>query len=160
MRRKLSGQRNLAVLPVAALGALFFTLAMGLALLAGNVYTQVVNEGDMVSARRTALSYLAGQVRRADRAGSLSLGSFGESDALFVREDGYITILYAYDGQLRELYMEEGTGLGPADGLAITPLDSLSIARDGDRLTFTVSDASGAHAASVSPRCGIQEETP
>lgn len=151
---------RVAALPVLALGALFLTLAMGLALLAGSVYRQIVESGDTLAIRRTALSYLVGQVRRADRADSLAAGTFGASDALFVHENGYVTILYVYDGQLRELYMEEGTGLSPADGLAITPLESLTVQTADGRLTFAAEDADGVHTVSVSPRCGVQEEGP
>lgn len=150
---------GLRALPALVLSALFLTLAMGLALLSSSVYCRIVDSAGQVAVQRTALSYLVNQVRRSDLAGSISYGEFGDGDAVFLREDGYITILYPHDGQLCELYMEQGGDLAPADGMEITALGGLSIAvRDGV-MDFEIVDLSGtAHKASVAPRSGLQEE--
>ena len=150
---------GLRALPALLLGALFLILAIGLALLSGNVYRRIVQSADQTAMRRTALSYLVGQVRRSDTADGISRGSFGESDAVFLWEDGYVTVLYQHEGQLRELYMEEGSALSPEDGMAIVPMDRLAITAEGGLLTFSVTDPSGAvHEARVLPRCGLREE--
>ena len=111
--------------------ALFFLLAMGLTLLSSGVYRAVAAQADETYAQRTALSYLVNQVRRSDAPGGVSVGRFGDSDALFLREEGYVTILYCYEGQLRELYMEDGLELSPADGVDVLPLERLELACGG-----------------------------
>ena len=81
------------------------------------------------------------------------------SDALFLRENGYITILYQYDGMLRELYMEEDGGLTPADGMEVTPLSKLLVEAQDNTLSIAVTDGDGQeYAVSLTPRSGIQEE--
>ena len=156
---KKEGAKGFQLLPALVLGGLFLTLAIGLALLSSGVYRQIVDGADSVSARRTALSYLVGQVRRADHADGIAYGDFGGNDALFLRENGYITILYQYDGMLRELYMEEDGGLTPADGMEVTPLSRLKVAAQEDTLSIAVTDGDGQeYAVSLTPRSGIQEE--
>lgn len=159
MEHEHSPLRSAAVL---ALCGLFAVLAVGLAVLSSGVYRSAVSASDGNSARRTALSYLVNQVRRADRTGGVAVGAFGDGDAVALTETvegaDYVTILCCLDGQLMELYAEAGSGLTPADGLAVLPLADLSVETDGALITFTVTAPNGAEAsASVSPRCGFEE---
>ena len=138
--------------------ALFFLLAMGLTLLSSNVYRSVAAASDATYTHRTALSYLVNQIRRSDLDGGVALGHFGGSDALYLREDGYVTILYCYDGQLRELYTEEGLEFAPGDGVAILPLEELSIQAQDGLISLTVQEGEASHTASLAPHCGLTEE--
>lgn len=139
--------------------ALFFLLAIGVVLLGSGVYRGTAAAADENFTHRTALGYLTNQIRRGDVAGGLSLGSFGGGDALFLRENGYVTILYCYEGQLLELFAEEGLDLPPDAGMAILPLASLTLEPGGDCLRITVTDGDGtAHFADLAPRCGWTEE--
>lgn len=115
---------------IALLCGLFFLLSMGITLLSSGVYRETVDAADQNAAQRTALSYLVNQVRRG---AVLGLGKFGGEDAILIYDEaGYVTILYCYDGALRELYTEPGAGLAPADGLALLPLTELTVALDGN----------------------------
>lgn len=159
MDREHSGLRSAAVL---ALCGLFAVLAVGLALLSSGVYRTVAGAAGENDTRRTALSYLINQVRRADRTDGVAVGTFGDGDAVALTETmegaDYVTILYCLDGQLMELYAEAGSGLGPADGLAVLALEGLSVETDGALITFTVTAPDGAvSTGSVSPRCGFEE---
>lgn len=140
--------RGLRSTLVALLCVLFFLLAMGTALLSSGVYRAAAASSDENYAQRTALSYLANQIRRAD--GPVGVGSFGGADALLLRDGDYVTVVYCHDGQLRELYTEPGTGLLPADGDAILPVASLTVTGDGALLTLTAAGDS----VTVSPRMG------
>lgn len=159
MNQSHSGLRTAAVF---ALGALFAVLSVGLTLLSSGVYRSTAADGAANSAQRTALSYLVNQTRRADEDGCIDLGSFGGVPALRLSEhlDGatYYTYLYCYDGQLRELYTEAGTGLGPADGQAVLPAQALDVQAEDGAIRFTVTTADGAvHTAALSPRTGFGE---
>lgn len=145
--------------------AVFFLLAVGLALLSAGAYRSTAAAAEENDARRTALSFLVNQVRRSDTQNGVSVDSFGDGDALLLSEtvDGavYETELYCFGGQLRELYAAAGSGLGPADGLALLPLQTLTVSSPGNALlTFTVTDQAGNRSsASVSPRCWSGEVT-
>lgn len=144
---------------VLALCGLFLFLAVGVALLSGNLYASAVDDADRNASQRTALSYLVNQVRRADQEGGVSVVSFGDGDALLLTEDpsggnDYVTWIYCYNGSLMELYAEQNSGLGPDAGTAILPCRSLAILRDDGCLVFTVADEFGENEARVAPRCG------
>ena len=145
---------------VLALAALFFLLSVGSALLGSGVYRRVAAETAAVSDRRTALSYLANQLRRADARGGISVGRCGDSDALFLADAdtaGYSTCIYCYGGALRELYADESAGLAAADGVELLALSGLSVTADGAALTLTVTGSDGVPAAlTVTPRYGYE----
>lgn len=158
---KLTGRGGgLRTILVVVLCALFFLMAMGITLLGSGIYRDTVATSDQNFTCRTALSYLVNQVRRGDLADGVTVGSFGESDAILLHEAGYVTILYCYEGQLRELYMEEGLDLLPADGLAVMPLAGLELDADAAGwLTMTVAGADGArYATTLAPRSGFGGE--
>lgn len=148
--------RSLRTALVVVLCALFFVLAMGITLLGSSVYRGVVAASDRNYTQRTALSYLINQVRRA---WSVGVGSFEFCPALDLGGTGaeadYHTVLYVYDGQLRELYAQRDSGLTPADGTAILPLEDLDLKLEDGLITITVTAEDGtSYSASVAPRQG------
>lgn len=156
--RSHGGLRTAAVF---CLCALFAVLAIGLTLLSSGIYRSTAADADRNYTHRTALSYLVNQVRRSDEADAIALTEFGGSDALSLTErvDGaeYVTLLYCYDGQLRELYTEKGTELTPGDGVAILPLSGLELAMEEGLLHITVSLDSETSTTSLAPRSGTGE---
>lgn len=157
MQLQLHG-RGLRTAAVLSLAGLFLVLAIGTALLESGVYRRTGADAAACSTRRTALSYLTNQVRRADEQGRVAIGGLEGVDALYLYEDGYVTCLYCFDGALRELYAEPDSGLTAADGVALLELSSLSIHEDEGRLLFSVTDGEG-HTSSVTvtPRCGVRK---
>lgn len=142
---------------VVVLCALFFLLAMGITLLGSGVYRGVVTAADRNYIQRTALSYLVNQIRRAS---SVDVGSFELSPALDLsapEEEDYHTVLYVYDGQLRELYAQRDAGLTPADGTAILPLEELSITLDDGLITLIATQNGEPFSTCVAPRVSAGE---
>lgn len=142
---------------VVVLCALFFLLSMGITLLGSGVYRGVVAAADRNYIQRTALSYLVNQIRRASR---VEVGSFELSPALDLsasEEGEYHTVLYVYDGQLRELYAQRDSGLTPADGTAILPLEELSITLENGLITLTATQDGDQFSTCVAPRVSAGE---
>lgn len=143
---------------VVVLCALFFLLAMGITLLGSGVYRGVVAAADRNYIQRTALSYLVNQIRRAS---SVEVGSFELSPALDLsapeEEGDYHTVLYVYDGQLRELYAQRDAGLTPADGTVILPLEELSITLNDGLITLTATQDGEPFSTCVAPRVSAGE---
>lgn len=143
---------------VLALVAVFFILAMGITLLGSSVYRSTVSASEENYVRRTALSYLVNQIRRGDELGGVAVGSFAGADAVVLAEDGYVTYLYCWDGQLRELYMESDAGLTAGDGLPVLPLSSLSVTSEPGSILLTATDENGvSYSVKVTPHCGVKE---
>ena len=155
MRFQRRSSRLLRTALVAALSALFFLLAMGITLMGSSVYRSTAAASDAHYTARTAVSYLANQLRQGDRTGSVTVTSFGDGDALMLTEGSYYTLLYCYEGQLRELYAETGSGMTAADGLSILALDSLEISVEDGLISLTASGEDASGSVSSAPRCGV-----
>lgn len=157
-----SGGNGLRRVVVVCLAGLFALLAMGVTLMGTGVYRAVAGDADANSTQRTALSYVVNQIRRAD-AGGVAVGTFGGADALRLTETGedgsvYVTLIYCWEGSLRELYMEEGTGLAPEDGMAVLELSSLDLSvTENGGLDITASDGEHQWSVTLYPRTGVEE---
>ena len=161
MRRVPNG-KGLRTVVVVCLAGLYFVLAIGVTLLGSSIYRATAADAKDNSDRRTALSYVANQIRR-NEAQAVVLGEFEGVPALRLTELGedgtaYATYLYCYDGWLMELYTEQDSGLLPADGTALLELKSLRFARNGKLLTFTAENFTGkSWSLTLCPREGIEE---
>lgn len=147
---------------VACLIGLYVVLTMGVTLLGSGVYQRVSTAGREHTTHRTALSYVANQLRQGAH-GPVAVGEFEGCPALRMREAGqensrYVTYIYCYDGQLRELYTELGSGLRPADGVALLALSGLTFSRTGALLRVTAGDEKGmTWEMTLFPRTGVEE---
>lgn len=101
--------------------------------------------------QRTAVSYLATKIRHYDTAGGVSVESFGDLNALRLRQavDGvtYSTWVYALDGQLMELFVEDGVELPPQSGTPVLEIESLELSQDGNALQIACVGADGKHSS-------------
>lgn len=137
-----------------AIAALILTCVFGVTLLlslaaGAGAYRRVSERTEQDASTRVGLTYLTAKVHGADRAGAAYAGTFGGVDAVYLLQDmdglTYETILYVYDGSLRELLCEQGWELAPEDGEIIAEAQSLEVTEPADgllRLTYT--DGGGA----------------
>ena len=93
------------------------------------------------------LRYLTTRVRQADRADGIAISDFEGTNALEIREvyDGYVyvTQIYCYEGQMRELFSAEDSGLMPEDGEVLMPLEDMNLSLEGELLTIDVRHPNG-----------------
>ena len=109
---------------------LVFTISVLLVLMfSASVYRNVSDSVRENYNERTALSYIWTKTRRFDEAGSISVGDFNGQSALFITEtlggNQFQTVLYSYDGWLREIFGSAGISFRLADGLPLLELDHL-----------------------------------
>ena len=109
-----------------------FSISILAMLLSGaGIYRSTVQSGQERFETRTVIQYLTTRIRQADSREQLLLQPFGDSQALILLErvDGetYQTLVYCYDGWLRELFCHESSCLAPGDGEKILQLQSLTM---------------------------------
>ena len=118
------------------------TLLMGI-FAGASVYQRVGDRVDRSAQDRVGLTYLTAKVRAFDQklpdgTSAVQVGTLEGRDALYLLEsiDGvdYETILYVYDGQLREMLCLRGNEQDPAFGEVIGPAQSLRIEKPGENL--------------------------
>lgn len=127
---------------------LFFAFAacvVGALLQGAMIYNNVSGVVDEEFGVHTAASYVQSRVRASDAAGCVYVGEFDGQSALYCLEDSadgdYATVIYCYDGSLRELYYERGLDFTADAGEVLLKMDSAAFKDAGGGLIlFTCSD--------------------
>lgn len=131
-------QHSIDFLFPVALFFLFTLSAVIMMLFASRIYQSSVEQASRNDDARTALSYISEKVHQNDVADALSLGTFDGCEALILKqtygETSYYTYIYAHDGALKELFLQEGAVATAANGKAILSIDAFSISQTTDRL--------------------------
>lgn len=140
------------VLFVLALFVVFTLSALVLVILGASVYKQTIHYMDENFSSRTAYSYLTEKVHQNDIYDSISIGQLEDTTALVLTQEindtVYATYLYLHDGELRELFMRQGSDIGSdplSAGQKILPLQTWEPEMIGDHLlhiTLTFQDNS------------------
>ena len=134
---------------------LFFSFAACVAavLLQGAmIYRNVSSVIDGEFGVHTALSYVQSRIRASDVKGCVYVGEFDGCSALYCLEDSadsdFATVVYCYDGALRELYCERGLDFTADAGEALLQMDSAAFTDEGNGL-IRFSCATGENSGSV-----------
>lgn len=130
---------------VLSLFAVFTISALILILLCSRSYQSIVDKMDGNYETRISYAYITEKIRSLNTADAISVGEFGDGYALYLKEDisgqTYHTVIYSYEGSLRELFCREDANLQPSAGQEIMDLDELSFNRmEGDVIHITLTD--------------------
>lgn len=129
------------ILFVLALFGVFVLSALILVILGANVYKNTVASMSQNFESRTACSYITEKVRQSDLYDSISIGTLEGTQALVFTQEIqgslYGTYIYYDNGELKELFMREGSNIGnnPLEaGTAIMELKDFSLEMINDKL--------------------------
>jgi len=115
---------------VLAVACAFAASVLMVLMLGVRVYSGIEATANAEYKERVCLSYLTVKVHSNDQANSVHVGDFSGVSALFIEEEfdgiAYNTIIYTYDGWLRELFCEKDLELGLDSGTPILEVDSVS----------------------------------
>lgn len=108
-----------------------FTVTMLFVLVSGaGAYQNISETMEEQYRERTCLHYIAAKIRHFDDAGQVYVGDFAGQNALYLEEEldgvAYSTVLYAWNGSIRELFTIKGTELAPDDGFEIIRADGIT----------------------------------
>ncbi len=142
MRRR-GIQHHLDGLLALLLFGIFAVCVLSVLLTGARAYRRLTDRDQASYSRRTCVQYIATRVRQADRLGGVSVEPFGDTNALTLTEDGFVTRVYWHDGYLMELYAGEDAELAPEDGERIMKAESLSLSVRRGLLTVDVTGDSG-----------------
>lgn len=121
--------------------ALFFVFALSsltVVLLAADIYQSTTEDSALNDTARTSLSYITEKIHQNDTKGMVSLGTFDGCDALVLQQtyndENYYTYIYAYENELKELFIKDGANATASDGKAILQVKDFSIELVNDQL--------------------------
>lgn len=102
------------------------------------VYRSIISDMNSNYDSRTAIAYVTEKLREADASDAVAIGELDEQPALvlsqFVGETKYCTYLYAYDGNLCELFTSADSDLPASAGQSILSIRSFTISQPQSNL--------------------------
>ncbi|MGE4214712.1 MAG: DUF4860 domain-containing protein [Anaerotignaceae bacterium] len=121
---------------------LAFALSLSALLVVGAKIHQSISENTEDNYQlRTSLLYVSNKIAAFNENGMVYTGEFNGGDALFLEEniDGisYITKIYAYEGQLYELFSEADSDLDAVSGTKITDVAGFEVTYISENLLKT-----------------------
>lgn len=137
--------------------ALFFVFALSaltVILLATRIYQSTTENSSLNYTSRTSLSYISEKIHQQDQEGSVSLGTFDGCEALVFRQETsgavYFTYIYAYQDELKEIFLKQGASTDAAAGQTILKVKDFSMSQLSDSLfSFQCTDEAGQKASTV-----------
>lgn len=145
--RKTGTKHHLDGLLALLLFGVFAASILSVLLTGAGVYSRLTQRDQNAYDRRTSVQYLATKVRQTSSGDQVSVGTFGEGDALLLSEeiDGepYLTRIYCYDGWLRELFAAAEDPFAPEDGEKVLPAQALTLHMESNLLQVELTDSSG-----------------
>ena len=140
-------KRKIDNLLVLLLFSVFAVCILSVLLTGADIYQRLSSRDQHSYDRRTAAQYLTTRVRQADRLGDMCIERFETQDALVFTEviDGntYETLVYCYDGYLRELFVAADGSFLPEDGEKVLAAQDLTIRQAGQLLDMELTGPSG-----------------
>lgn len=110
---------------------LFAVMAMFCVIVGAEVYRGAVRSADENAGLRTTISYVTGKLRAADARSGVERIDGPEGDCLKLTEDiggtEYVTYIYGYQGQIREIFTLAEAAFDPEGGQAVASAESFAI---------------------------------
>lgn len=145
--------------------ALFFVFsasALVALLLAANIYQSIVTDSAAQFEQGTSLSYVVSKIRQNDTGGTekIYLSTFDGYDALTIEQtyadSSYVTYIYEADGELKEIFLQEGAEASAQSGTTIMEVDGFEMEEiDQGLFKFRCTAADGSQDSVI---IGIQSE--
>lgn len=136
----MESKRKLETIPIILLTIILSIVAVLSILIAIKVYAKAQDKVSDNRANRIGANYILTKLKCNDIENGIAVGKFNDIDAIFLNEDieGYIytTVLYVYDGYLRELFCEKKLidSFTPQSGDTITVANDLKVSINGRNL--------------------------
>jgi len=110
---KSKNNHTIDVVFVLAIACAFAASILTVLMLGINIYSNIQNTANEEFKERVCLSYISAKIHRNDSAGEVRTDEFDGLSALFLDKeidgDYYTTVIYAYDGWLRELLTDRAS---------------------------------------------------
>lgn len=141
---KRKGQ-SFSILFTMLLFLVFVLCALFTVLIGGKVYENINVRMEENYTNGVVLGYVANKIRQGDSAGMVDVRLIDGIQVLELKEQigeqNYVTMIYYKDGNVRELFTTENSGLTLEAGLPIIECGGLSIKKDGNLITVETEGA-------------------
>lgn len=143
MKKKLS----ISSVSVTVIVCIFAVSILGTLLFGVSIYKNVQNTSSNSYDSRVCVGYITSKIRAADVEDMVYVTTFNDLPALciddVIEDSTYHTMVYAYDGKLREINYPDGLQFNPEDGEEITDVVALDFSQRGHVITVKFKDSEG-----------------
>ena len=125
---------------------LYLLGSMLLVTLGAGAYSALRANTDASDARRMSLGYVSNKLRSCDAEGMISMETRDGIEMAVLTEEGYEdceTLIYYYDGALREIFQLKGAAIEPQYGTVLAYLDGFGFGYEGDSFHLTAAYTDG-----------------
>ena len=141
MKEKNNGFQINGILVLVLFG-IFAVLVLMVLLTGAGAYRRLTERGQAAYTDRTIMQYVTTRVRQADQSGGIAVGEFYGIETLELYETledrTYVTRIYCYEGQVRELFSEAKIEFLPSDGECLLEADRMSFSLENGFLTAEI----------------------
>lgn len=128
-----------------ALFVIFALSALTVLLLAARIYRFTTENSALNYTARTGLSYISEKIHQNDAGGQVKIGELDGREALVMTQEyddtKYYTYIYAYDNELKELFMKENAKAELSAGTSIMEIRGFSMEQQEEGMfRFTCTD--------------------
>ncbi len=155
MRKSISKSRKIEFIFPVMIFFVFTLSSLVVILFAAQVYQKTVAGAAMNYNANTTVAYIREKIHQHDN-GRIGLAELDGCDAICMRDEingeTYATYIYAYDGQLRELFIRDTAAgnFSAASGQKIIDVESFSVEISDKRLlSFSCRDNTGHEASAI-----------
>lgn len=126
----------------------FAIFALFVLMFSANIYKSQLNSSSLNNESKIAVSYLCEKIHQNDTAGSIDVINIDGSDVLELKQNvggvDYSTLLYFFEGSVRELFIKSGKSVDLSNGEEIISAKTLEIERtNANLLNIQCSDDKG-----------------
>lgn len=133
-------KRHLELVVLLSIFLLFVGTALAIVILGANSYKLIGRDMENNFNVRTPMAYIATKVRQNDRLDGIKIKELDSTSVLVLEETvediTYETWIYAYEGQLRETYIEKDTTVTLEEGMAILAINGLQVEISGQGVLY------------------------
>ncbi len=145
--KKATGGQTTNLLFSMLLFLVFVLCALFTVLVGGRVYENVSARMEENYTGSVALNYIANKVRQGDHVDAIEVKDMDGTSVLelsqVINGTEFVTWIYYYDGEIRELFTDPNDGLGLEDGLSIITSEGLQFEMTGQLLTIETAGENG-----------------
>lgn len=125
----------------------FVLCALFTVLIGGRVYENINVRMTENYTSGVVLGYVANKIRQGDAAGMVDVRTVEGTQVLELKEQigeqTYVTMIYYKNGNVRELFTTETSGLTLADGLPVVSCEGLDLKKDGNLIIVETGSGDG-----------------
>lgn len=122
---------------------LFLIFVMGsffLIVYGGNIYQHVLDSDEKRENIEIPFAYLTNKLHQAKNSNAVTIEILEDTDVLVIENESYYTCIYVYEGNLKELSINDLNNFHISSGTSIYTVEELKMTKEGKLYSFVITN--------------------